>query len=62
MLQVSDLSTDTWDDAVAYKALGIYAHSISAAGSSVAVLSTSDNMLLHDFAVFEQAATSPIRH
>lgn len=62
MLQVSGLSTETWDDAVARISFGAYAHSISAAGASVAVLSTSGNVLLHDSAVFEEAAASPIRH
>lgn len=61
-LKVSGLSTDKWDDAIARIPFGIYTFSLSAAGTLVAVLATSGNVLIYDSAVFEECSSSPIKH
>ncbi|KAI4926816.1 uncharacterized protein J4E92_005976 [Alternaria infectoria] len=63
-LMVSGISTQTWDDSLARLSFGFgtYASFISTAGNYVAVLAASGKASLFDTSLFEETATSPIRH
>jgi len=63
-LMVSGISTQTWDDSLARLSFGFgtYASSISTAGNYVAVLAASGKASLFDTSLFEETATSPVRH
>ncbi|KAI4694124.1 uncharacterized protein J4E84_002705 [Alternaria hordeiaustralica] len=67
-LMVSGISTQTWDDSLARLSFGFgtYASFISTAGNHVAVLAASGKasgkVSLFDISLFEETATSPIRH
>jgi len=63
-LMVSGLTTQTWDDSLARLSFGFgtYASSISTAGNHVAVLAASGKASVFDTSLFEETATSPIRH
>ena len=61
---MSGLSTRTWDDSLARLSLGFdtYATSILAAGSQIAIVVPSGNVVLYISTVFLQAKSSPIKH
>jgi hypothetical protein len=63
-LMVSGLSNENWDDSLARISLGFgtYASSISAAGAQIAILAQSGSVFVYDSSIFEEAATSPIKH
>ena len=63
-LLVSGLSNDNWDDSLSRISFGFgnYASSISAAGAQIAILVSSGKVFLYDSSIFEEAATSPIKH
>ncbi|KAI4910198.1 hypothetical protein J4E90_007630 [Alternaria incomplexa] len=63
-LMVSGISTQTWDDSLARLSFGFgtYASFVSTAGNYVAVLAASGKASLFDTSLFEETATSPIRH
>ncbi|KAI4948558.1 hypothetical protein J4E91_005983 [Alternaria rosae] len=63
-LMVSGISTRTWDDSLARLSFGFgtYTSFISTAGNHVAVLAASGKASLIDTSLFEEIATSPVRH
>lgn len=62
-LLVSGLSAEKWDDLIARISLGTaFTSAIDAAGSQVAVLTSSGKVLLYDAFDFRESATSPLDH
>jgi WD40 repeat protein len=63
-LAVSGLSTSDWDDSLARLSTGIgtYTASILAEGSQIAILTSVGNTFLYDSSIFDEGASSPIRH
>jgi WD40 repeat protein len=63
-LMVSGFSTQFWDDSLARLSFrsGIYASSVSAAGSQIAVFASSGIVSLYDPFVFEESNASPVNH
>lgn len=61
-LQVSGLSAENWDDAVARISLGggAFASSISVAGAYIFVLTSTGSVFIYDSSTFEQSRASPI--
>ncbi|KAL6405034.1 hypothetical protein AUP68_11876 [Ilyonectria robusta] len=61
-LQVSGLSAENWDDAVARISLGdgAFASSISVAGAYIFVLTSTRSVFIYDSSTFEQSRASPI--
>lgn len=61
-LQVSGLSAENWDDAVARISLGdgAFASSISVAGAYIFVLTSTGSVFVYDSSTFEQSRASPI--
>lgn len=62
-LSISGLSTEKWDDLIARISLGTaFTSAIDAAGSQVAILTSSGKILLYDPSDFRESATSPLDH
>lgn len=63
-LAVSGISTSNWDDSLARisPGLGAYASSICAAGSQIAILSSSGDVSVWDASTFEETVASPLKH
>ena len=66
-LSVSGLSAEIWDDSLARIPLGhagssIFASSITAAGSQLAILASTGNVFFYDSSDFMEARNSPIKH
>lgn len=65
-LSVTGLSAETWDDSLARIPLGhgtaAFASAITAAGSQIAVLTSSGSVFLYDSSDFMEAKASPIKH
>jgi hypothetical protein len=63
-LMVYGFSTQFWDDSLSRLSFrsGIYASSVSAAGSQIAVFASSGTISLYDPFVFEESAASPLVH
>jgi WD40 repeat protein len=66
-LSVTGLSAETWDDSLARIPLGhghstAFASAITAAGSQIAVLTSSGSVFLYDSSDFMEGKSSPIKH
>ncbi|KAH8802637.1 NACHT and WD domain protein [Xylogone sp. PMI_703] len=63
-LMVSGLSTENWDDSITRISLGfnVFASSILAAGTQIAILASSGSVFIFDASTFEESSASPIKH
>lgn len=63
-ISISGFSDQTWDDSLARISLGdgAFATSIAAAGSQIAILTSSGDLHIHDASTFEPLPASPVSH